>query len=77
MTLMWRRYTPNPKAQVDVQLVNRQDVPLRTMSAGPAPKRSQVELPLGGLGHAAYLLRFTISAISGNTTRPVPFTLAP
>ena len=69
----------NPKAPVDVQLLNRQGVPLRTMKVGPAPKPSevQVELPLGGLAQADYLLRFTVTAAGGKTTRLLPFTLAP
>jgi len=69
----------NPKVPVDVQLLNRQGVPLRTMTVGPAPKPSevQVELPLGGLAQADYLLRFTVTAASGKTTRLVPFTLTP
>ena len=69
----------NPKPPVDVQLLNRQGVPLRTMTVGQAPKPAevQVELPLGGLAQADYLLRFTVTAASGKTTRLVPFTLTP
>jgi hypothetical protein len=69
----------NPKAPVDAQLLNHQGIALRTMAVGPAPKPSevQVELPLGGLAQADYLLRFTVTAASGKTTRLVPFTLAP
>jgi len=69
----------NPKAPVDVQLLNRQGVALRTMAVGPAPKPAevQVELPLGSLAQADYLLRFTVTAASGKKTRLVPFTLTP
>jgi len=69
----------SPKPPVDVQLLNRHGVPLRTMTVGQAPKPAevQVELPLGGLAQADYLLRFTVTAAGGKTTRLVPFTLTP
>jgi VWFA-related protein len=67
------------KAPVDVQLLNRQGVPLKTMAAAaaPAPAEVQVELPLGSLAFADYVLRFTVTLSGGKTTRLVPFTLAP
>ncbi len=66
-------------APVDVQLLNRQGVPLRTLAAVPAPvpEAVQVELPLGDLAHADYLLRFLVTSGSLQTSRLVPFTLMP
>ena len=66
-------------APVDVQLLNRQGVPLRTLAAVPAPvpEAVQVELPLGNLAHADYLLRFLVTSGSLQTSRLVPFTLMP
>ena len=66
-------------APVDVQLLNRQGVPLRTLSAVPAPVPGavQVEVPLGNLAQADYLLRFLVTSGAGQTTRLVPFTLTP
>ena len=62
-----------------MQLVNRQGVPLKTMAVTPAPVPGevQVELPLGSLAFADYVLRFTVTLPSGKMTRLVPFTLAP
>ena len=70
---------PQVGAPVDVQLVNRQGVPLKTMAVTPAPVPGevQVELPLGSLAFADYVLRFTVTLPSGKVTRLVPFTLAP
>ena len=66
-------------APVDVQLLNRQGVPLRTLAAVPAPvpEAVQVELPLGNLAHADYLLRFLVTSGALQTSRLVPFTLMP
>ncbi len=67
------------KAAVDVQLLNRQGVPLKTMVAvaAPAPAEVQVELPLGSLAFADYVLRFTVTLPGGKITRLVPFALVP
>ena len=67
------------KAPVDVQLLNRQGVPLKTLAAAaaPAPAEVQVELPLGSLAFADYVLRFIVTLPGGKMTRLVPFTLAP
>ena len=68
------------KAPVDVQLLNRLGVPLKTLSrsaSAPAPAEMQVELPLGSLAFADYVLRFIVTLPGGKTTRLVPFTLAP
>jgi VWFA-related protein len=66
------------KAPVDVQLLNRLGVPLKTLAAtsAPAPAEWQVELPLGSLAFADYVLRFTMTLPGGKTNRLVPFTLA-
>ena len=70
---------PHLKAPVDVQLLNRLGVPLKTLAAtaAPAPAEVQVELPLGSLAFADYVLRFTVTLPGGKTNRLVPFTLAP
>ncbi len=67
------------KAPVDAQLLNRLGVPLKTLAvtSAPAPAEMQVELPLGSLAFADYLLRFIVTLPGGKTTRLVPFTLAP
>jgi VWFA-related protein len=66
-------------APVDVQLVNRQGVPIKTLAAAasPMPGEVQIELPLGNLAFADYVLRFTVTLSTGKATRLVPFTLAP
>ena len=68
-----------PQAPVDVQLLNRQGIPLRTMStvAAPVAGERQVELPLGNLAFADYVLRFTITLPEGKTNRLVPFSMVP
>jgi hypothetical protein len=68
-----------PQAPVDVQLLNRQGIPLRTMSTVTAPiaGERQVELPLGNLAFADYVLRFTITLPDGKTNRLVPFSMVP
>lgn len=70
---------PGLEAPVDVQLLNRQGVPLRTMPAvtAPVPHELQVELPLGSLAQADYVLRFTVTLAGGKTARLVPFSLVP
>ena len=67
------------QAPVDVQLLNRQGVPLRTMSTITAPiaGERQVELPLGNLAFADYVLRFTVTLPEGKTNRLVPFSMVP
>ncbi len=67
------------KAPVDVQLLNRHGVPLRTLAAAaaPGPAEVQIELPLGNLAFADYVLRFTVTLPGGKTARLVPFTLVP
>jgi VWFA-related protein len=69
----------NLRAPVDAQLLNRQGLPLKTMSviSAPVSDQVQVELPLGSLAQADYLLRFTVTLASGKASRLVPFTLAP
>jgi hypothetical protein len=69
----------HPQAPVDVQLLNRQGVPLRTMStiAAPITGERQVELPLGSLAFADYVLRFTVTLPDGKTSRLVPFSMVP
>ena len=64
---------------MDVQLLNRLGVPIKTLAAtsAPAPAEMQVELPLGSLAFADYVLRFTVTLPGGKTNRLVPFTLAP
>jgi len=70
---------PLINAPVDVQLINRQGVPLKTLAAAaaPMPGEVQIELPLGSLAFADYVLRFTVTLSTGKATRLVPFTLAP
>ena len=60
-------------------MLNRLGVPLKTLAvtSAPAPAEIQVELPLGSLAFADYLLRFIVGGPGGKTTRLVPFTLAP
>lgn len=60
-------------------LLNRQGTVLRSLtpSASPVPRAVQVELPLGGLAQADYLVRFTATQAGQTTTRVVAFTLAP
>lgn len=67
------------QAPVDVQLLNRQGVPLKTMVAvaALAPAEVQVELPLGSLAFADYVLRFTVTLPGGKASRVVAFTLVP
>ena len=68
------------QAPVDVQLLNRQGVPLQDPGGAcgaRSPAEVQVEMPLGSLAFADYVLRFTVTLPSGKTTRLVPFTLAP
>jgi hypothetical protein len=67
------------RVPVDVQLLNRQGVPLQTLRAvqAPVPDAVQVEVPLGNLAQADYLLRFLVGIGQARTSRVVPFTLAP
>lgn len=67
------------QAPVDVQLLNRQGVPLKTLAAAraPVPGQVQVELPLGSLAFADYLLRFTVTLPAGKVNRVVAFSLVP
>ncbi len=67
------------RVPVDVQLLNRQGTPLQTLKAvqAPVPDAVQVEVPLGNLAQADYLLRFLVGIGQSRTTRVVPFTLAP
>lgn len=66
-------------APVDVQLLNRQGLPLRTLAAtaAPGPGEVQLELPLGNLAFADYVLRFTVTLPGGRTDRLVAFSLVP
>lgn len=61
------------------ELLNRQGNVLRplTPSAAPVPPAVQVELPLGALAQADYLVRFTAKQGALTTTRVMAFTLAP
>ena len=67
------------RVPVDVQLLNRQGVPLQTLRAvqAPVPDAVQVEVPLSSLAQADYLLRFLVGIGQARTSRVVPFTLAP
>ena len=67
------------EAPVDVQLLNRQGVPLKTLAAvrAPVPGQVQVEMPLGSLAFADYVLRFTVTLPSGKVNRVVAFALVP
>jgi VWFA-related protein len=66
-------------APVDVQLLNMLGVPLRTLPAvaAPVPAAVQVEVPLGNLAQADYLVRFLVTSGTARTSRLVPFTLTP
>lgn len=67
------------QAPVDVQLLNRQGVPLKTLAAAsaPVPGQVQLELPLRSLAFADYLLRFTVTMPAGKVSRIVAFSLVP
>jgi hypothetical protein len=67
------------QAPVDVQLLNRQGVPLKTLAAASAPVAGQVqvEMPMGSLAFADYALRFTVTLPSGKVNRIVAFSLVP
>jgi hypothetical protein len=49
---------------------------MSTVTAPIAGER-QVELPLGNLAFADYVLRFTITLPEGKTNRLVPFSMVP
>jgi hypothetical protein len=61
------------------ELLNRQGMVLRPLAASPAPVplAMQVELPLGGLAQADYVVRFTATRGARAWTRVVAFTLGP
>jgi VWFA-related protein len=64
---------------VEAQLLDQHGHLLTTLTVVTPQGRGlpQVDLPLGSLALADYLLRFTVSAPDGQTTALVPFTLAP
>jgi hypothetical protein len=62
---------------VDVQLLSRDGRPLRALPASAQPDAADVELPLGNLAQAEYLVRFNVGAGDGATTTLVPFSLVP
>ena len=74
----WTLAEPAETARVEAEITNRQGARVSRLTVShPSPAIAQVELPLGGIAQAEYVLRLTQARTSGAVTAALAFAIVP